>query len=125
MDRAAVARRNIDSAIQARPALQIRIDFLDGRDGIDDGEIDGGVESGDQRPALRRAVAVRDHHRHVFHVRRRRVPEQRQLDDRRDDDDAEQARILPKLEKFLPDETAKALHVSRPPAPASRTRASA
>ena len=39
-----------------------------------------------------------------LHVGRRGVAEHRQLEDRRDDDDAEQPRVLPQLEELLPHE---------------------
>ena len=48
-----------------------------------------------------RAVGIDNHDRHVFDVGRRRIAEHGELNDRRDDDDAEQPRILPQLQQLL------------------------
>ena len=67
----------------------------------DDLEIGGRLESMDQLAAGRRSIGVDDRDRNVLHVGRRRVAEDVELDDRREDDDAEQPRILAQLQQLL------------------------
>ena len=88
------------------PAIELRY----GIEAADDGEIRGGIEAGDQLTALRRVVLVHDDDRHVLHVSGRRVAEEGELDDRRDENDAEQPRVLPQLEQFLPHQVPEAAH---------------
>ena len=95
-------------------ALQVRIDVADGRDTVSiTVKFARRVEAGDEIAARRRAIAVGDDDRHVLHVGRRRVSEHRELDDRRDDDEAEEPRVLPQLEEFLPDQASEPLHQCR------------
>src|SRR5678816_899061 len=58
----------------------------------------------DRFPALARHILIDDDQRNVPNVGRRRITEHRELNDRRDDDDAEEARILPQLQEFLADD---------------------
>jgi len=91
-------------------ALKVRVHLTYRADGVDDGEISRGVESGDEVPARGRMIAIGDDDRHVLHVGRGGVAEHRQLDDRRDDDEAEQPRVLAQLEELFPHEMAEPLH---------------
>ncbi len=58
------------------------------------------------------AIAVDDHDRDVAHVGRGGVAENRELHDRRHEDDAEDARVLAQLEDLLPHHEENASHTS-------------
>ena len=79
--------RESTSASQARPRSRYGSTSPMVVTVIDDAEVARGVEAAGELAARARPVAVRDHDRHVAHVGRRRVPEHRQLQDRRDDDE--------------------------------------
>jgi hypothetical protein len=84
--------------------IEVRIDLADRRQSVDDHEALRRLESAHQVAALAGAILIDDHERYVADVRRCRIPEHRQLDDGRHDDDAEQARILTELEELLADD---------------------
>ena len=85
-------------------ALERRFDQSGVADHVDDHEVGRGVEAADQPAAGLAAVAVDDQQRHVLDVGGGGVAQHRQLDDRRQHDDAEQARIGAQLDQLLADQ---------------------
>ncbi len=112
--RVAIVARDRQRHPRAAP-LEPRIDVVEVVGGADDGEVRRGVEARDQLAASRGSVLIDDDHRHVAHVGGRRVAEHRQLDDRRDEDHAEQPRVLPQLQQLLPHDVPEAPHVRPTP----------
>jgi hypothetical protein len=94
--------------------LEIPVDFVEAGDQRHDAEIGRGFEPGHELPAGDRPIGVGHHHRDVAHVGRRRVAEHEQLEDRRHDDDAEEAPVSFELDELFPHQHADALHRSLP-----------
>src|SRR5207245_2723488 len=92
-------------------ALQIRVDLVRAGHDADQRERRGRGEPLDEIAARFRSVRIGDDDRHMADVRGGRVAEHQELQDRREDDDAEQPRILPQLDQFLPDEKTYPAHV--------------
>src|SRR6185436_4682603 len=90
--------------------IEVRIDLADRRQSVDDHEAWRRLESAHQVAALAGAILVDDHERYIADVRRRRIPEHRQLDDGRHDDDAEQARVLTELQELFADDVQQSAH---------------
>src|SRR5687768_16807412 len=72
------------------------------RHDIDDVEDARPCEPADEILALGTSIGIDDHDRHVAHVSRRRVAKNRKLEDRRDENDAEDARVLAQLDDLFP-----------------------
>ena len=97
----AVPRRNR----QRHPGvarLEISIDVPRVGHNVDDVEDARSGEPADEILAAGAAIGVHDDDRHVAHVSGRRVAENGELEHGRDEDDAEDARILAQLEDLLP-----------------------
>jgi hypothetical protein len=91
--------------------LEPAFELGDGVDVPDNREIRRRVEPRNQLAALRRVVLIDHHHRHVLDVGRRGIAEERQLDDRRDEDHAEEPRVLPQLQELFPHQVPEAAHL--------------
>jgi hypothetical protein len=91
-------------------ALEVRIDLVEAADDGDDAEIRRRAETLDKVAARHGPVRVGHDHRNISHIGRCGITEQKELNDRREDHDPEQARVGFELEQFLPDEKADALH---------------
>ncbi len=102
-ERLAVARGDRQRHPRASP-LQVGIDLVQPGDERDDGEIRRGVEPLHELAARRRSVRVGDDDRDVPDVGGGRVAEHQELQDRREDDDHEEAAVLLELDELLPDE---------------------
>ena len=99
-DLAAVIGRNAEHHPRLA-AIQIRIDLARRAWHRHDLEVGRAFEAVHQLAAGRRSIGVDDRQRNVLHVGRRRVAKDIELDDRREDDDAEKARVLPQLQQLL------------------------
>ena len=84
-----------------RAGVQVSIDVARSSQSVDHDEALRRLEAADQLAALGGPILIDDDQRNVAHIRRRRIAKHRQLNDRRDDDDAEEARILPQLQELL------------------------
>ena len=91
-------------------SVQVRVDRVERGQRIDDGKVLRGLEPRNQLAAGGGPVLVHHDQRHVADVGRGGIAEHRELEERRQDDDAEQARILPELEEFLANEVQDARH---------------
>ena len=105
-----IVRRNAERH-PGLAAIEIAIDLAGRTRHADDLEIIRGLEPVDQLAAGRRPIGIDDDDGDVFDVGGGRIAEHRQLHDRRDDHDAEQARIPLELQQFLPHQVKDAFHV--------------
>lgn len=102
--------------------VEILIDLVERRTAAHDGKRLRRLETVHERPTARASIVVHNHDRDVAHVGARGVSEHGALQDRCNDDNAKEPRVLTKFEELLLHQVQDASHR---PVPHSRFRRSA